>query len=218
MTISLQELSQRFAEAVHGAMPSADLLPLQDIQRAEGKLRQLAQRLAPYVHGDAAVAEESLKQLAEHYIANPQQEPLDRLFSRFLYQHVPGRFRAEGASLLAPGMGKTVEALLQEAEAAGKLVRGKVFASIENVGLGCRHVFNFKPGLNRERNIPHGLLAYAGVAAILHGGKRAFIGSHDEEERTTTHHWVSGSAESLAGCAAIAAALKLAEKNIAHLK
>ena len=29
MTIALQELGQRFAEAVHGAMPSADLLPLQ---------------------------------------------------------------------------------------------------------------------------------------------------------------------------------------------
>jgi len=172
----------------------------------------------PYVHGEAAVAEESVRLLAEHYMAHPQHEPLDRLFSRFLYDHVPGRFRPEGVALLAPGMGKNAEALLQEAEAAGKLLRGKVFASVENVALGCRHVFNFKPGLSRERNIPVGLLAYGGVAAILHGGKRAFIGSRDEEARQTTHHWVSGGAESLAGCAAIAAALKLAEKNIAHLK
>ena len=120
--------------------------------------------------------------------------------------------------MLAPGMGKNVGALLQEAEAAGKLLRGQVFASVENVALGCRHVFNFKPGLNRERNMPVGLLAYGGVAAILHGGKRALVGSRGEEEHKTTHHWVSGGAESLAGCAAIAAALKLAETNIAHLK
>src|SRR5687768_8229160 len=71
MTIALQELSQRFAAAVHGAMPSADLLPLQDIQRAENRLGQLAQRLAPYVHGEATVSEESLARLAKHYIANP---------------------------------------------------------------------------------------------------------------------------------------------------
>jgi hypothetical protein len=41
MTIALQELRQRFAAAVHGAMSSADLLPLQDIQRAEDRLGQL---------------------------------------------------------------------------------------------------------------------------------------------------------------------------------
>ena len=122
MTIALHELGQRFAEAVHGAMPSADLLPLQDIRRAEGKLCQLAQRLVPYVHGEAAVAEESVRLLAEHYMAHPQHEPLDRLFSRFLYDHVPGRFRPEGVALLAPGMGKNAEALLREAEAAGKLL------------------------------------------------------------------------------------------------
>src|SRR5262245_52103664 len=150
MTIALQELRQRFAAAVHGAMPSADLLPLQDIQRAEKRLGELAQWLAPYVHGEAAVSEESLARLAEHYIANPQREPLDALFSRFLYEHVPGRFWPEAVALLAPCMGKTADALLKEAEAVGKLIRAKVFASIANVGLGCSHVFAFKPGFNRE--------------------------------------------------------------------
>lgn len=95
---------------------------------------------------------------------------------------------------------------------------GTVFSSVENVGLGAKHVFGFQKNAEGKRNWAAGALAYGGTGALVDAGRRAALGSGEPDPETgkKQRKWATVALEGTAGLGAIAAALKIAEKDM-HL-
>jgi hypothetical protein len=231
MNMPLQELADRFkgalcAEDTYGIYP----ISVQDIEEAGVRFQKMAQQLSSYLEGGLALTEEHIQQIAkcyrENYLLAPQcQEPLDRVFGRQLLQHAQG-INLEGMEWLGKQTGFSLESLERYARQQSLAKAGSVFGSVHNVGMGLRHTFGFQKSAE-GRNWGAGMLGYAGAIAILDGARRALIGTdvtpadengYPQGDWKTKHHWLSGTAEAATGLGAIAAALKIAEKNIMRLK
>ena len=91
-----------------------------------------------------------------------------------------------------------------------------VFASVENVGLGAKHVFSFQKNAEGKRNWAAGVLAYGGAGAVIDAGRRAILGSGEPNPETgkKQRQWTTIALEGTAGLGAIAAALKIAAKDM----
>jgi hypothetical protein len=227
--IPISELAQRFTHALC-ATPYAQMFPLDHVSQAAAQFQTLAQKVAPHLEGGLMLTQDDIQQLAKRYIDEyylaSRKGRLTDIFSGHFLRRAQG-LKPEHLESLAQDLGVSTESLQRWARTADKVIVGGVFARVSNVSMGLAHTFTFKPGVDRKRNWGAGALGYAGLIATLDGARRALIGTDatptdaDGEPigpLQRNHHWIAGATESAVGLATIAAALKLAEKNILRLK
>lgn len=212
MSIPLHHLAQAFQQRLTAH------IPLLGHSRGDGVLLQrLAQRLAPHVKGGLTFTGEDVQQLVDLYVKDiytvDTQKDITHFFMDYLTARTAG-IKPQGLALLADELGKSIPEVHTEAVEAGKFIAGNVFGSVKNVALGCSHTFRVRKGLDGTRNLAAGALAYGGAALLAHTAFRSLAGRYEDEQGYRHNRPASLVVEGLAGLGAIAAALKVTEKNI----
>jgi hypothetical protein len=229
MLIPHSEIAQRFVSAALDAAPVAGVYSdIARLNEAGAELQRMVTLIDAHSTNRFSLSEEALHTIVKDfhpYNLSVQKERLTRFFGRQLLQQASD-VRPEGLQLLARETDWPLESLQRLIGAQSTAPAGPVFGSVRNVGMGLCHTFGFQKGV-KGRNWGAGALGYAGAIAVLDGGRRALIGTKvtaaDENgvpqwDSGTERHWLAGATEAAAGLGTIAAALKIAEKNMLRLK
>jgi hypothetical protein len=229
MFIPHDEIAQRFVSAALDAVPVAGVYGnMAQLKTAGAELQRMVILFDSHSTNRFSLSEEALQNIVEAfhpYNFSAHQEPLTRFFGRQLLHHAQ-EVRPEGLLWLARETEWSLESLQRLVGTETRAPAGRIFSSVHNIGMGLCHTFGFQKGAE-GRNWGAGALGYAGALAILDGTRRALIGTqgsavdeHGEPQwdAGTERHWLSGATEAAAGLSAIAAALKIAEKNMLRLK
>jgi hypothetical protein len=225
MIIPQDEIAQRFVTAALDAAPvAAAYSNISHLKEAGAELQRMVTLFDSYSVNRFSLSEEALQKIVEDfhpYDFSANKERLTRFFGRRLL-HLAPDIRPEGLQWLARETDWPLESLQRLEHAGSGAPTGPLFSSVHNVGMGLCHIFGFRKG-PEGRNWGAGALGYAGALAVLDGARRAIIGTKSaavdengdpQEVSGTERRWLLGGTEAAAGLGAIAAALKIAEKNI----
>jgi hypothetical protein len=225
MSIPTDQIAQRFVDAVLDAVPVAGHYGnIAHLQQAGAELQRMVTALHVHTTGGFALSEDGLQGIVGLFSAYDfaaHKESLTRFFGRHLLSQSIGH---EGLAWLSQETGWTLESLQHFTRQAGSAHARSVFASAENLWTGIKHALMLQKG-TAGRNWGAGLLAWGGLVAGADALRRGIIGASvavEEDDGTMTTQTQSQPGKAivegaLAGTA-IAAALKIAERNTLGLK